>query len=70
MFSFEVSIGLLPLFLIVTWNKPCSECLEQICLDGVKKQNKMYSFEVNIGLLPLFLIVTQNKPYSGCLELI
>ena len=39
---------------------PCSECLEQIHLDGVKKQNKMYSFEVSIGLLPLFSIVIKN----------
>ena len=41
-------------------NKSCSESLEQIYLDEVKKQNKTYSFEVSIGLLPLFLIVTQK----------
>ena len=35
-------------------NEPCSESLEQISLDGVKKQNKMYNSEVNIGLLALF----------------
>ena len=38
---------------------PCSESLGQICLDGVKDQNKTYSFEVSIGLLPLHLIITK-----------
>ena len=42
-------------------NEPCSESLEQICLDGVKEWNKMYSFEVSIGLLPLFLIIMKKK---------
>ena len=47
-YSFEVSIGLLLLFLIIIKNKPCSESLEQIHFDGVKKWNKTYSFEVSI----------------------
>ena len=70
MYSFEVSIGLLPLFSIVMKkNKPCSESLEQVHLDGVQKWNKMYSFEVCIGLLPLFLIVRKkNKLCSESLE--
>ena len=46
--QFEVSIGLLALFFIVTKNEPSSEHLEQICLDGVEKLNKTYSFEVSI----------------------
>ena len=29
-------------------NEPCSESLEQMCLDGVGKLNKTYSFEVSI----------------------
>ena len=49
-------------------NEPCSESLEQINLDGVKKQNKMYDFEVSIGLLPLFSIITKNEPCSKNLE--
>ena len=60
MYSFGVSIGPLPLISILTKNKPCSESLEQIHLDGVKKWNKMYSFEVSMGLLPLFLIVMEK----------
>ena len=47
-YSFEVSIGLLPLFLFVTKNEPCSVSLQQICLDGVKKWKKTNSFEVSI----------------------
>ena len=60
-YSFEVSIGLLPCFFIVTKNEPCSESLEQITLDGVKKWNKTYNFEVSIRLLPLFLIVNKTQ---------
>ena len=60
MYSFEVSIGFLPLFAIVTKNEPCSKSLEKICLDGVKKWNKTYNFEVSIGVLPHFLIITKN----------
>ena len=61
MYSFEVSIGLLPLFSTITKNEPCCKGLEQICLDGVKKWNKAYSCEVCIGVLALFLIVTKKQ---------
>ena len=53
----------------MSWtNEPCSESLEQIHLDGVKKQNKMYTFEVSIGLLPLFSIITKVSPLLKVLE--
>ena len=37
--QFEVNTELLLLFLVITKNESCSESLEQICLDGVKKWN-------------------------------
>ena len=47
---------LIKMFCQLSWKKKktCSESLEPICLDGVRKQNKTYSFEVSIGLLPSF----------------
>ena len=57
MYSFEVCIGLLPLFLIVTKNEPCSESLEQMCLDGVKKQKKNMCFLISLLCTVYYLII-------------
>ena len=46
-YSFEVSMGLVHLFLIVTKNEPYSESLEQIGLDGSQE------IEQNIQILKL-----------------
>ena len=50
-YSFEVSIGLLLLFLNITKNETCSVSLEQIYLHEVEKWNKTYSFEVSIQII-------------------
>ena len=43
-FSFEVSIELLTLFLIVTKNKPCSESLEQNLLRWSQEMEQNIEF--------------------------
>ena len=58
MLGFRVSIGLLPLVLIVSWKKKaCYEGLKEIRVDVDKIWRKMLDFKVSIGLLPLVLII-------------
>ena len=67
-YSFEVSISLLPLFSIIIRNNSWSKNWEQIWLDGVRKWNNMYSFEFSIGLLPSFQLSQKNRPCSKSLK--
>ena len=58
MLGFRVSIGLLPLVLIVSIKmKACYEGLEEIRVDVDEIWRKMLGFRVSVGLLPLVLIV-------------
>ena len=57
MYSFEVLIGLLPLFLIIMKKQSCSESLEQIHLDGVQKQNKNMCFLISLLCIVYYLFI-------------
>ena len=61
-YSFEVSIGLLPLILIVSSKVLLYRSLMTIhCQQGTEIFNKTCSFEVSIGLLPLISIVSVKR---------
>ena len=60
-YSFEVSIGLLPLILIVSSKELLYRSLMKICQQGTEIFNKTCSFEVSIGLLPLISIVSLKE---------
>ena len=64
MLGFGVSIGLLPLILIISWNEIQLwrfESLKEIRVDVDEIWRKMLGFGVSIGLLPLILIVSWNE---------
>ena len=60
-FRSEVSIGVLPLILIISSKDPCYRSVMEICQHGAKIFNKTCSFEVTIGFLPLILIVSSKE---------
>ena len=59
--SFEVSILLLSLILIVSSKEFLYRHLMKICQLGAKIFNQKCSFEVSIGLLPLILIDSSKE---------
>ena len=59
--SFEVSIELPPLILIVSSKEACCRSFMKICQHGYGVFKKMCSFEVSIGLLPLISIISSKK---------
>ena len=61
-FTFEVSIGCLPLISIVSSKNPYYRHPVEIHQHGAKIFTKMCSFEVSIGLLPLILIILTTEP--------
>ena len=61
-YSFEISIGMLPLILIVSSKNPWYRSLVKIHQNGATIFNKTCSFEVSIRLLPLILIISSKEP--------
>ena len=58
MLGFRVSIGLLALVLIFSYNESLYEGLKEIGVDVDELWRKMLGFRVSIGLLPLVLIIS------------
>ena len=70
MLGFRVSIGFLPLILIVSEMKPCYECLKGIWVHVDEIWRKMLGFRVSVGLLLFIFIVSEMKPcYEGLKEI-